>query len=169
VLTGNIGLWVLWNQHDLGFFVHPQLWLIPLAMAALVAEYFSRDRLADNQSTAVRYLSLSLIYISSSADMFIAGIGNSLWLPLVLLTLSLVGMLIGMALRVRAFLYLGAAFLLLDVATLVKYVSFDLHQTWVFWLCIVLLGAAIIALFAAFEKRRKEIRAAMDRFRQWQS
>ena len=107
VFTGNMGLWVLWQQHDWGFFVHPQLWLIPLAMAALVAEYFSRDRLADSQSTAVRYLSLSLIYISSSADMFIAGIGNSLWLPLVLLSLSLLGMLTGMALRVRAFLYLG--------------------------------------------------------------
>jgi hypothetical protein len=31
-----------------------------------------------------------------------------------------------------------------------------------------LLGAAIIALFAVFEKRRNDILAAMDRFKHWQ-
>jgi hypothetical protein len=169
VITGNMGLWVFWYRLDLGFFAHPQLWIIPLAMAALVAEYFSRERLTAQQRTAVRYLSLSLIYISSSADMFIAGIGNSMLLPLLLLALSVAGILIGMASRMRSFVYLGAAFMLLDVATLVKYVSIDLHQTWVFWLCVVFLGAAIIALFAALEKRRNDIRAAMERFRQWQT
>jgi hypothetical protein len=168
VATGNMGLWVLWHNQRLDFFVHPQLWLIPPAMAALVAEYFSRRRLPVGQSTAIRYLSLSVIYISSSADMFIAGIGNNLILPAVLLGFSILGILLGMALRIRSFLYLGTSFLLLVVVTMVQYVSFQLHQTWVFWLCIVLLGAAIIALFAVFEKRRNDIRAAMQRFKSWQ-
>lgn len=168
VITGNAGLWVLWQQMHLGFLVHPQLWLIPLAVAALAAEHFSRKRLPGGNA-AVRSVALGVIYLSSSADMFIAGIGNSLWLPLILMLLAVAGVLGGMALRVRSFVYLGVSFLLFDLATLVKYVAIDLQQTWVFWSCIVLLGAAIIALFAVFEKRRDEIRAALERFRAWRA
>ena len=167
VVTGNAGLWVLWQRMELGFLVHPQLWLIPLAVAALAAEHFSRKRLANGASAAVRGVALGVIYLSSSADMFIAGIGNSFWLPLILMLLAVAGVLCGMALRVRSFVYLGVSFVLLDLVAVLEYVTFERQQTWVFWSCIVLLGAAIIALFAVFEKRRDEIQAALARFRAW--
>ena len=83
VLTSNLGLWVLLHQSHVAFLHHPQLWLIPLGLGGLVAQYVHRDRLSEPQSRALRYLALGTIYISSTADMFIAGLGNSWGLPLV--------------------------------------------------------------------------------------
>lgn len=168
VLSANMGLWVLWHRMDLGLLAHPQLWLIPPALAALVAEYLSAGRLSREQSAAVRYLSLSVVYLSSSADMFIAGIGNSVLLPLVLLSLSVAGILAGMALRVQSFLYLGVTFVLVVVAALLEHVTIALGQTWVLWLSVVAMGALLLALFGVFEKRRNDVLAAMDRFKTWQ-
>jgi hypothetical protein len=168
VVAANVGLWVVWHRMEIGILAHPQLWLIPPALAALIAEFVSRGRLREDQAGAVRYVSLGVIYLSSSADMFIAGLGNSVLLPLVLLGLSVLGILLGMALRVRSFLYLGVTFLLVVVAALLKYITIDLHQTWVIWLSMATLGAALLALFGLFEKRRNDILAAMKRFRTWE-
>jgi hypothetical protein len=168
VAATNVGLWVVWQRMELGILQHPQLWLIPPALAALVAEQASRGRLRAEQAAAVRYVSLGVIYLSSSADMFIAGVGNSVLLPLVLLGLSVLGILLGMALRIRSFLYLGVTFLLVVIAALLKYVTIDLHQTWVVWLSMALLGAALLALFGVFEKRRNDVLAAVKSFRGWE-
>ena len=45
VATSNLGLWIALHQAGLDLFVHPQLWLIPPALATLVAEYLHRSRL----------------------------------------------------------------------------------------------------------------------------
>ena len=82
--------------------------------------------------------------------------------------LSLLGIAVGIALQIRSFLYLGTSFLILVLATLVKYVAYDLEQTWLFWLCVATAGAAIIAMVAMFEKRRNEIRVALTQFKSWQ-
>lgn len=167
-VAANVGLWVLWTRMDLLFTVHPQLWLIPPALAGLVAEHVSRQRLRPGQSAALRYLLLATIYLSSTADMFIAGLGHSLLLPLVLLALSLAGVLVGMALRIQSFLYLGVAFIVVVLASMLKYLTVDLQQTWVAWTCLLVAGLGLIALFAVFEKRRNTLRAAVQRFQRWQ-
>ena len=41
-------------------------------------------------------------------------------------------------------------------------------QMWVFWIFCISLGAAIIALFAVFERYREEILGGVTRFRQWE-
>ena len=46
VAAANVGLWILWQRWHLGFLEHPQLWLIPPALAVLLAEHFGRQRLA---------------------------------------------------------------------------------------------------------------------------
>ena len=51
VLTANLGLWVALHHSNISFMHHPQLWLIPIAMAALIAEFIHHDRLTENQST----------------------------------------------------------------------------------------------------------------------
>ena len=110
---------------------------------------------------------LSAIYISSTADMFIAGLGNSWSLPLVLMLLSVAGMLAGIWLRVRSFLFLGLTFLVLDALSMIWYAAHDLHNTWLWYLCGIALGAAILAMFAVFEKRRGDILAAVERMQAW--
>ena len=74
----------------------------------------------------------------------------------------------GHGLRVRTFLYLGTTFLLVVIGALVEHLAIDRRQTWLLWVCVILLGAAIITLFAVFEKRRNDIMAALERFKQWQ-
>src|SRR5204863_364337 len=69
---------------------------------------------APEASPALRYLGISLIYVASTADLFLAGVGNSVWLPVVLAVLCVAGVLAGIRLRVQAFLFLGLGFLLLD-------------------------------------------------------
>lgn len=169
VAAGNAGLWLLWRRLHLEFLVHPQLWLIPPALAALVAEYLNRNRLKPEQSGAVRYLALSTIYVASTADVFISHIDRHISLPLVLvlLGLSIAGVLSGMLLRVRSFLYLGFTFLLVDLSVMVFHAAWDLGHTWVFWSTGIVVGAAIIALFAVFEKRRNDLVLALERFKEW--
>ncbi len=64
------------------------------------------------------------------------------------------GVLIGIWLRVRAFVYLGIGFLLLDLFSMIWYAAVDLEQTWV-WLRVsgIVLGVGGRALFAYLEKR----------------
>jgi hypothetical protein len=168
-LAANFGLWVIFaHQEGLAFTAHPQLWLIPLALILLAAEHFNRDKLTDAQTTALRYLALSILYVSSTADMFIAGIGKSVWMPVVLAFLSIIGVLAGILLRVRAFLFLGLTFLFVVVFTMIWHAAVDREQTWVWYVSGIVLGAAILALFALFEKRRNDVLRVMRELKKWE-
>ena len=70
-------------------------------------------------------------------------------------------------LRVRAFLFLGAGFLALDMFAMIWHAAVDRSQTWVWYVSGIVLGAAILALFAVFEKRRNDVLAVVDRVRSW--
>ena len=167
VVAGNFGLWMVLHESNILFLQHPQIWLIPVALAALAAEHFQRNRIAEPQRLAVRYLALSVIYISSTADMYIAGLRD--WrLALTLMVLSVTGVLIGILLRVRSFLYLGVTFLVVDLLSMLWYAAVIQKQTWVLYASGIVLGAAIIALFAVFEKRRNDVLAAVERLKVWQ-
>ncbi|MBV9958952.1 MAG: hypothetical protein JO360_11055, partial [Acidobacteria bacterium] len=123
-LAGNGGLlYMLHQTESYGFLQHPQMWLIPVALSILVAAYLNRERLTEDQLSGVRYVTLMMIYVSSTADIFINGVAKSPWLPLALAGLSLAGVFAGIMLRVRAFLYLGATFLLIAVITMIRYAS----------------------------------------------
>src|SRR5262249_49503264 len=39
-LAANAGLWALLYETDLSFLIHPQLWLVPLALIVLVSEQY---------------------------------------------------------------------------------------------------------------------------------
>jgi hypothetical protein len=172
VLTANMGLWVALHRFDIGFLHHPQLWLIPIAMAVLAAEFLHHERLSAAQSAVLRYLSLSVIYISSTADMFIDmflhGVFIDWRLPVALMLLSTAGAMAGVMLRIRSFLILGISFLVLDIVTMIWYAAEDLEQTWIWYASGIVLGAAIIAVFAIFEKRRHDLLAAVERFKEWE-
>jgi hypothetical protein len=167
-LAFNFGLWSVLHDQQLSFLAHPQLWLIPLALITLVAEYLNRDRLSPVQGSLVRYLALIVIYVSSTADMFIAGLGNSTALPIVLAVLAVLGVLAGMLLRVQAFLLLGVLFLVLDIATMIWHAAIGLRHMWILWAAGIVLGAAILTLFALFEKRRNDMLGLLEEFKKWE-
>ena len=168
-IAGNGGLWYMFNRtNDYQFLQHPQLWLIPVALSVLVAAYLNEDRMSEDKMTAVRYLSLLTIYVSSTADIFINGVANSPWLPLILGTFSLAGVFAGIVFRIRGSLLLGSIFLLLSISTMICYASVNFGWTWLWYVAGIVTGATIIFMFAVFEKKRGEVLRVVEGLKEWE-
>ena len=168
-VAGNTGLWYVWNRTvDFQFLQHPQLWLIPVALSVLLAAYLNEEKLTEDQMAGVRYLSLVTIYVSSTADIFINGVANSPWLPLILGSFSLVGVFAGIVFRIRGLLLLGAIFLLLSIVTMIWYASANFGWTWLWYVAGIVTGATIIFMFALFEKKRSEVLRVVEGLKEWE-
>ena len=172
-LAGNGGWWHwLHRTEDFGFLSHPQVWLIPAALSVMVAAHWNREQLSQEQMTSIRYAALITIYVSSTADIFINGVANSplgLMMPLVLAVLSVAGVLLGLLLRVRAYLFLGTAFLLLALITMVWHAALSLGWGWLWYVSGIAFGVFILYLFALFERRRAELLGLVERLKTWQA
>jgi hypothetical protein len=166
-IATNVGLWVLWNQFHWGLADHPQLYFIPVGLTILLAEYLNHNRLTSTASAALRYVGLLFIYVPSSTE-FLRTVGESFWLPLVLIGLSVFGVVLGIVLRIRSFLFLGVTFLTLVMATMIWYASVEQKQIWVFCVFCIALGVAVLGLVAFYEKRRNDVLAAVKQLKQWQ-
>jgi hypothetical protein len=166
-LSANFGLWSLLEGYGPAIYAHPQLWLIPIALIVLVSEVINRPHLSKELASGLRYLGLGILYLSSTADLFLTGLGNSVALPVTLSILSVLGILLGIMLRIRSYVYLGFGFLVLDTFSMIWHAAVDLDQMWVWWASGTVLGAAIIALFALFEKRRTDLQKLLQEFRGW--
>jgi len=167
-LLANGGLWYfLHSQEGYGILDHPQLWLIPFAVVILIAAQINRNQLSTYRLASIRYFCLMTIYISSTMDIFIAGVANSPWLPLILMGLSVFGVLLGMLIRVRAYLFLGSGFLLLSLISMVWHATARYDWTWLWWISGICLGLSIFFLFAIFEKKRAQIIAMVNNLKKW--
>jgi hypothetical protein len=165
-LLANVGLWVVLHENQRAFLDYPQLWLVPIALTVLAAAELNRDRLRPRQLMMTRYVALSVVYLASTADTFLVALGRDVWRPLVLIGLSVGGVFTGMVLRVRAFLFLGAAFVGLGVFALVWHAATANAVVWD--VAGIALGLAIIVLFAVFEKRRAEVLHLFEKLREWE-
>jgi hypothetical protein len=156
--------------HRAGFDVtaNPQLWLIPPALSVLAAAQVNKHRLDANTLTAIRYLATIVIYVSSTSEIFIRGVGETLWPPMILLGLAVAGALLGIMLRIRAFLYLGTSFTLLALITMVWHSSLAIGMIWPWFAFGIGTGIAILVLFGVFDKKRPEVLLLIDRLRQWE-
>ncbi len=167
-LAGNAALWALWHEQGITLFTHPQVWLIPPALVVLIAGQIHRRQLSDAQLGALRYAMILQIYVSSAGEMFLTGVGQNLWMPMVLATLSVAGALCGIMLRIRAFLYLGASFLLLAIVSMVSHAAQHINHVWPWWAFGLALGLAILTLFGLFEKRRQEMLDLVGQMKTWE-
>ncbi|MDA1015578.1 MAG: hypothetical protein O3A00_14140 [Planctomycetota bacterium] len=165
--VGNAGLWALFHENGLQLAERPQLWLIPPALSVLLAAQWNKNRLTLSQLTNIRYLAVTVIYVSSSGEMFIHGIGGSLWLPIVLSLLSIAGVFVGILLRVRTFLYLGASFLLLSIVSMVWHAAVRIQEVWPWWAFGIVMGMLMLAVFGLFEKKRNELLGVMNDLKRW--
>ena len=96
--------------------------------------------------------------------MFFPGVVPGLyWKPV-----TMPGVFAGMIFRIRAFLLLGSIFLLLAIATMIKYASVNFGWTWLWYVAGIVTGALIIAMFAVFEKKRAEVLRLVDELKDWQ-
>jgi hypothetical protein len=170
VFAGNGGLWkLLSGVEGYGFHQHPQLWLIPVSLSVMAAARINRERLTQDQMTMVRYATLIMIYVSSTSDIFINGASESPWLTMALAVLSVMGVIAGLMLRVRAFLFLGTAFLLLSVLTMIWTAAVNLKWGWLWYVTGIAFGVLILLTAVLFEKKRDEMLELVGRLKQWQA
>lgn len=156
---GNLALWLFIERYPLwNFQSHPQLWLIPPAVTALIVSRIEQHRLGSAAAASIRYLALAVIYVSSTSEIFIQGIGKNLAPPMILATLALLGMFAGMLLKIREYIFLGALFLLVAMFTMVWHAQQQLNHVWPWWAFGISLGIATLVFFAIFEQRRNQRR-----------
>lgn len=168
VVAGNGALWALWHDTQFNLQTHPQLWLIPPALSVLLAAQVNRHRLPPATLAAIRYCATIVIYLSSTSEIFIRGVGSSLWPPMILASLAIVGAMLGIMLRIRAFLYLGTTFTLLALGTMVAHAAQAIEHVWPWWAFGIGSGIALLALLAFFEKNKSEMLALVGRLRSWE-
>lgn len=167
-IAGNGALWALLDQREWQPQDNPQFWLIPPAVSVLVAAHINRHRLKPDALSAIRYVALIVIYVSSTWEIFLHQADKSLWPPIILALLSLSGALAGVLLQVRAFLYLGAVFTLLAMVSMVWHAARAIEHVWPWWAFGIGMGIAILAGLAFFEKNRPQVQALVLRLRQWE-
>ena len=166
---GNAALWIFFSRaSELSFFAHPQLWLIPPALSSLVVAQVQKHNLNKDFLSAVRYVAILVIYLSSASEVFIIGVAGNLWSPMILAVVSLVGVAFGIALKIRSFLFLGNAFALLSLVSMVWRAAQAIDHVWPWWVFGIATGLAILLLFGFYEKRRNDVNALIDRLRQWE-
>jgi hypothetical protein len=169
IVLGNAAWWViLAQQPGWQFLSHPQAWLIPPAVCVLVIAHLYRDRLDAKIGSAIRYAGTLVIYISSTADMLLQHIGTNIYGPIVLIVLALLGMLVGVILRVRPFLYLGAMFVFLGVTSMVWHAQRSTDAMWPWWVFGIGTGICLLAGLMALEKNKPKLREYANKLATWQ-
>mgnify|MGYP001013396992 CR=1 FL=1 len=158
---------LLWQKMELGFTEHVQLYGIPIGIAILLAEQIHHRELKPPVASAMRYIALTCIYLTSSAE-FLWELGNTYWVPLTLIALSVLGILAGIFLRLRSFVIVGFTSLALVVGALVYDAAVNQQQAWVFAVALLAFAAALLAFFMVFEKKKAQILAAVNRFWNWE-
>ena len=168
VISGNAALWCVLLSTDFKITQHPQLWVIPPALSLLAIIQILKDKLPREQVAAGRYIATSGIYVASTAEVFIQGIAAAPWLPIVLASLAIGGIFAGIALRIRAMLWLGSMFLCVAMFTVIWHAAVDLEQTWVWYVSGIVMGVLILTMFALFEKRREQLKGLVSRLQVWE-
>ena len=170
VILGNAAWWfVLVQLPGWGFLIHPQLWLIPPAACILIMTHLYRDRIDPQVASGIRYGATLVIYISSSADMLLQQIGTTLSGPIILILLALAGMLLGVILRIRPFLYLGATFVFLGVTSMVWHANRAFDSTWPWWVFGISMGLVLLAGLMMLEKFKPQLQAYAKSLSTWEA
>ncbi|WP_436716437.1 hypothetical protein U8335_02640 [Roseiconus lacunae] len=168
IVLANVALWVVLIQvPGWGFLAHPQAWLIPPAVCVLYLVHRYRDELGRETTEAIRYATMLTIYVSSSADMLIQGIGTTIAGPIVLITLALLGAVAGVVLRVRPFLYLGTSFVLLGVTSMVWHAGQQIDAVWPWWVFGIGTGVSLMVGLMALEKNKPQLKQLASTMQQW--
>jgi hypothetical protein len=158
----------LHSDPSLQFTEHPQFWILPPSLAALLFVEFNRKQLANSVVVATRYLAVMMAYLSSTAEVFLKAFEGQLWQPLLLLALALGGVAAGIVMRVRAFLYCGLAFTMIALLGMVWHAQQAIGQVWPWWAFGIATGIGLIVMLGYFEKNRPKVVAYLEQFKRWE-
>jgi len=148
-----------WN-----FKIHPQVFLWPVGLSLLGVAHVQRRILPAGAVQALRVIGTCILYGSLATSIFTDVAHRNLEMIL-LACVSLAGIMAGIGLRVRAFLYTGFGFLVFDVVYMVFLAGRE--DTWVWWMSGITLGVLVLFAFAFFEKRKLEVEQWVRELRTW--
>ncbi|MDM8523019.1 hypothetical protein QUF80_06555 [Desulfococcaceae bacterium HSG8] len=140
-----------WETHNL-----LQLYIVPAALSVLVLLHLHRKELKPGVRSAIRLTALSALYVCSTLDVLAGPDGAELRNFILILALSLAGVITGVVLRIRAFLYGGTVFMVLNVVCQLV-LFYGSAQTIIKGILLVGLGASVLAGMIWFSIRREEI------------
>ena len=148
-LNGAIYLWApLWAEHY-GLW---QFYIVPAAVSVLALLHLHRRELRPSVLNGARLAALSALYAGAGLDVFLR---PELSVFVLALALALLGVVAGVALRIRAFLYAGVAFLVLNVAG--QLIRFYPEQALSRALILLGLGTVITVGMVLFNLKREAI------------
>ncbi|MCI0527560.1 MAG: hypothetical protein L0Y56_08975, partial [Nitrospira sp.] len=157
-------MFLLWT--DLKF-TDLQFYLIPIGLTIIFIAQVNKNQLGRENLSYLRSFGSLIIYASPAWAIVTSGSNIH---ALSLAILSFLGIVVGIALRIRAFLYLGTIFLVMDLVAQVVIQSY--HSSLFKWLCILTTGILIIFLAAFFERKRemvlRKIKALAEVFETWE-
>jgi hypothetical protein len=160
----NIALWLAWARIGWRLAEFPQLYLIPVGLSAILFGEVNREELGREAVNWVRAAGCSVIYLSTALPMWqFRSFGA--WLTLLLL--SMVGIFVGIGMRVQSFLWLGLFCFLFDV--LYQLGRIGMEHALAKWAIMLALGVLLVLFVALNEKKRilLALRAVYEEVRQW--
>ncbi len=156
-LLANIGLQPFLLAFDLSYASHPEMFFAPAGLSLVAAAHLGRRHFGRDTASALRTAGSLIIFASLTVALYV-DLANRVLESVVLAAICIAGVVAGIALRIRAYLHMGAAFLALDVATQIFWAGRD--HVWVWWASLVALGIATIAHFTYSERKEAALRAA---------
>jgi hypothetical protein len=81
---------------------------------------------------------------------------------------AVAGVMAGIFLRIQSFLFLGASFLTISIAAIIRYATIQADSNWPWMIAGLVLGAGIVTVFALFEKKREDMLSLVEGLKQWE-
>ncbi len=161
----NAALWVLWGQMGWQVADHPQFYLVPVGLSAILFAEANRGDLGRDLVNTIRSAGLITTYLALAAPIWqFRSFGD--WVALLLG--SLFGLFAGIGLRVQTFVWLGLVTFVADVAYELGRVSLD--HALAKWAIMLSLGILLVLFVALNEKKQivMTMRGYYQEVRSWE-
>lgn len=171
-ISGNASLWLYFTSSDsLSFVDDPQFWVIPPAVSMIIVAQIFKSQLTRSQLISIRYMSLTLVYLTASFDMIANWASNNHLQEMIILgVLSLLGVGFGALFRIPQFVYLGLVFLIMTLLSMVIsviYAGGELNEIALF-VSVIGVGILILIALSARDKYQEKLKRWIDKIDSWE-
>ena len=173
-VAGNASLWMFFTSTDsFSFADDPQFWVIPPAISMIIVAQIFKEKLTKKQISLIRYMCLTLIYLTASFQMIAdwASSDGHITQMLLLGAFSLIGIGCGAVFKIPQFIYLGMIFLVMTLVSMVisgvGAVDEDFKKI-VMFLTVILVGVLILLVIILRDKFEKQLKGWIERMDSWE-
>jgi hypothetical protein len=161
----NAALWVLWSRIGWRLTDHPQFFMTPVGLSAILFAEVDRRALGRESINTIRSVGLLIIYVSLAVPIWQF---QSFGAWVTFLICSLVSIFVGIGLRLQTFLWMGVTSFVLNLVYEMARVSADYAVAK--WLIMLAIGISIV-LFVALNEKKQIVGMLQDYYkhvRQWE-